>query len=101
MYNFDIRKHLLEYDNVMNKQREVIYDERKKILEGDDAYVKAHISEIIEEVLGSGIDFYLNENARPDEGWDFEGLQKWVQRKFGISTNLLVEKMGTGTVPNK
>jgi preprotein translocase subunit SecA len=86
MYNFDIRKHLLEYDNVMNKQREVIYDERRKVLEGDDAYIKAHIREITEEVLDSGLDFYLNENAKQQEGgWDFAGLVKWLQRKFGYT----------------
>jgi preprotein translocase subunit SecA len=85
-YNFDIRKHLLEYDNVMNKQREVIYDERRKILEGDDGYIKTHITEIIEEVLDSGLDFYLNENARDQEGgWDFDGLAKWFARKFGYT----------------
>jgi len=83
-YNFDIRKHLLEYDNVMNKQREVIYSERKKVLEGDDAWLKAHIAEITEEILDNALDFYLNENAPPEEGWDFDGLVKFAQRKFGM-----------------
>ena len=93
MYNFDIRKHLLEYDNVMNKQREVIYDERRKILEGDDEYIKVHISEIIEEVLDSGFDLYLNENVSQQDGWDFDGFGKWLERKFG-------SKMGTVPNPN-
>jgi len=84
-YNFDIRKHLLEYDNVMNKQREVIYSERRKVLEGDDEWLKSHIKEITEEVLNSGLDFYLNEHASPEEGWDFDGLSKWAQRKFAIT----------------
>jgi len=84
-YNFDIRKHLLEYDNVMNKQREVIYSERRKVLEGDDEWLKSHIKEITEEVLNSGLDFYLNEHASLEEGWDFDGLSKWAQRKFAIT----------------
>jgi preprotein translocase subunit SecA len=99
MYNFDIRKHLLEYDNVMNKQREVIYDERRKILEGDDAYIKAHICEITEEVLDSGLDFYLNENAQQQEGgWDFDGLTKWLQRKFG--TKMALGTFGDRFIPD-
>ena len=84
-YNFDIRKHLLEYDNVMNKQREVIYSERRKVLEGDDEWLKSHIKEITEEVLQNAFDFYLNEHASPEEGWDFDGLSKWAQRKFAIT----------------
>lgn len=92
-HNFDIRKHLLEYDNVMNKQREVIYSERRKVLEADDEYIKAHVTEIIGEILDNGLDFYLNEHAAPEEGWDFDGLNKWMQRKFGILTNFL----GTGS----
>jgi len=101
-YNFDIRKHLLEYDNVMNKQREVIYSERKKVLEGDDEYIKQHVQEITGEILDSGIDFYMNEHVRhqdiqrtsadvsmadasPEEGWDFDGLKQWIHRKFAMT----------------
>jgi len=93
MYNFDIRKHLLEYDNVMNKQREVIYTERKKVLEGGDEWLKEHIREITEEILDSGLDFYLNVNAAAEEGWDFDGLSKWLLRKFGIQNEALIAKL--------
>ncbi len=84
-YNFDIRKHLLEYDNVMNKQREVIYGERKKALEGGSTYIKNHLFEIIEELISDALDFYLNPNAAPENGWDVDGFAKWIQRKFGIA----------------
>jgi len=63
----------------------VIYSERRKVLEGDDEWLKSHIKEITEEVLNSGLDFYLNEHASLEEGWDFDGLSKWAQRKFAIT----------------
>jgi len=96
MYNFDIRKHLLEYDNVMNKQREVIYGERRKILEGDNEWIKAHTIEIIEEVLDSALDFYLNEHAKPEEGWDYQGLTNWIERKFGSRLAALNSRIKDG-----
>ncbi len=78
-HNFDIRKHVLEYDNVMNKQREVIYDERKKILLGDN--VKEHIHEIIEEVIDGAIELYMNpEVARCD--WKYTEFNEWFWSKF-------------------
>ncbi len=81
MHNFEIRKHLLEYDGVMNTQRQIIYDERKKVLEAEG--LKEHIDEMIQEVLFSGLDIYLNENA-DFEAWDFEGLKKWIRQKFAV-----------------
>lgn len=90
-HNFEIRKHILEYDNVMNRQREVIYDERRKILHGED--LKSYIHDVMEEVLDSAMEAYLNEKARFDE-WDFEGLNQYFELGFGIKTkDLGLEEM--------
>ncbi len=63
--NFDIRKMLLEYDNVMNRQREVIYEERKRALESND--LKEHVLEMSDEVLDSLIEEYRNDNMSVEE----------------------------------
>ncbi len=73
-HNFDIRKHLLEYDDVMNKQREVIYRERNRVLRESD--IRTHMQEILDDVSVFGIDTYFPEKAKNDE-WDIEGLKKW------------------------
>ncbi|MBI5143984.1 MAG: preprotein translocase subunit SecA [Candidatus Omnitrophica bacterium] len=78
-HNFEIRKHLLEYDNVMNRQREVIYDERKKILFGED--LKDYIHEIMEEVVDRSLDMYLNEKM-PFDKWDFNSLIQYLELRF-------------------
>jgi len=80
-HNFDIRKHVLEYDNVMNKQREVIYDERKKILMGDD--VKGHIYEIIAELIDGAIELYLNPDVQKLD-WKYAEFREWFWSKFNI-----------------
>ncbi|MCL4793474.1 MAG: preprotein translocase subunit SecA [Bryobacteraceae bacterium] len=79
--NFSIRKHLLEYDDVMNKQRQAIYGMRRQLLEGQD--MKARVFEIAEGILGSFIDIRCPENAHPDS-WDLTGLQTDVQSQFGL-----------------
>jgi len=83
-HNFDIRKHLLEYDNVMNKQREIIYEERKMVLESED--LKKHIHGIIEDVAGEKIDIYLNKDVDPSE-WDTTGLLNWLKLRLFISAD--------------
>jgi preprotein translocase subunit SecA len=82
-HNFEIRKHLLEYDNVMNRQREVIYDERRKVLFGSD--MKEYIYEIMEEVVDFALDTYLNEKAAADQ-WDFVGFRQYLESRFGLKT---------------
>ncbi len=82
-HNFEIRKHLLEYDNVMNRQREVIYDERRKILQG--ANLRDYIYEIMEEVLDYALDTYLNDKVSVDQ-WDFEGFRQYLESRFLIRT---------------
>ncbi|MBU4343445.1 MAG: preprotein translocase subunit SecA [Candidatus Omnitrophica bacterium] len=80
-HNFDIRKHVLEYDNVMNKQREVIYDERKKILMGDD--VRGHIYEIMEELIDGAIELYLNPDVQRLD-WKYAEFREWLWSKFNM-----------------
>ncbi len=73
-HNFDIRKHLLEYDDVMNKQREVVYKERNRVLREED--IKSHLQEMLGDVAESGVAMYAPEKVRAAE-WDVEGLAKW------------------------
>ena len=80
-HNFEIRKHVLEYDNVMNKQREVIYEERKKILIGEN--VREHIYEIIEEVLDDAIMTYMNPEVHRAD-WKYAEFNEWLWAKFNI-----------------
>ena len=82
-HNFEIRKHLLEYDNVMNRQREVIYEERKRVLYGED--LRDYVYEIMDEVLEFALDTYLNEKVGVDQ-WDFEGFRQYVELRFGVRT---------------
>ncbi len=92
-HNFEIRKHLLEYDNVMNRQREVIYEERRKVLHGEN--LKSYIHELMDEILEYAIDTYLNEKARADE-WDFESFKQYLDSRFSVKTkDIVLEEMRT------
>jgi preprotein translocase subunit SecA len=79
--NFSIRKHLLEYDDVMNKQRQHIYTLRRDILFGKDfsEYIQELIGDLYEEVFS----FYIDENKEP-EHWDVEAFQKEILLQFGL-----------------
>jgi len=79
--NFEIRKHLLEYDDVMNKQREAIYAIRRDLLEGSDQ--KDYILQLATDILTDLIDQYAPREKSPDT-WDFEGLRVNVGNQFGI-----------------
>jgi len=79
-HNFEIRKQLLDYDNVMNKQREVIYSQRREILEG--ASLRDNILEIIEKIIDDMVALYANSHVTPAE-WDIPGLVNAVKLKFG------------------
>ncbi len=71
--NYGIRRYVLQYDNVMNKQREIIYDQRKKVLHGDN--LKDYISNMREEVLTEIIDPIVFASKYPEE-WDLSTLEK-------------------------
>ncbi len=84
-HNFDIRKQLLEYDDVMNKQREVIYDQRKMILAGDEMHET--IEDMALEVLDRELEIYTPKDALPEE-WDLAGLADAIERHFLIGMKL-------------
>ena len=69
--NFGIRKHVLQYDDVMNKQREIIYGERNKVLHGED--LRENIMTMIEKVVDRVIPMFTEGYKYPEE-WDLEGL---------------------------
>ena len=79
-HNFEIRKHLLEYDDVMNKQREVVYAQRRKILEGADLReeIKNIVKELIEQMVAS---------SYRDKELDLEALAKSYYRTFNIKVD--------------
>jgi len=78
--NFEIRKHVLEYDDVMNKQREVIYERRRKALFEEN--LKETAIDMIKEIVNSSFDNYLSANVYPEE-WDIEGYKNYLTVMFG------------------
>ncbi len=80
-HNFEIRKHLLEYDNVMNKQREVIYSQRREVLGSED--LKETVMEMIEEEGEGLVEFYTDEKEHPEE-WDLKPLQDAFYQQFSF-----------------
>ncbi len=80
-HNFEIRKHLLEYDNVMNQQREVIYSQRREVLGGED--LKESVLEMVEEQTEGMIDLYTDEKKDPAD-WDWKGLQDAIYQQFSF-----------------
>jgi preprotein translocase subunit SecA len=79
--NFEIRKHLLEYDDVMNKQREEIYRFRRELLEGKDQ--KEYILGLAEDLTREFLDTYAGEDVL-EENWDLDNLKVNMRRVFGI-----------------
>ena len=79
--NFDIRKSLLEYDDVANEQRKVIYEERNALLEGQD--ISETIHNIFEDVLDNAISEFVQPNSLP-ETWNVEGLEKKLAGVYNI-----------------
>ncbi len=84
-YNFDIRKNLLEYDEVLDEQRKSVYSWRQKMVEGED--VRDELLAIMEDAVHDGLDTYVSPEASPDE-WDLEGLAEWYERKFRESLRI-------------
>jgi preprotein translocase subunit SecA len=79
--NFEIRKHLLEYDNVMNQQREVIYTQRRDVLSSES--LKESVVETIEEQAEGIVDLYADEKVHPED-WDLKGLQDAIYQQFSF-----------------
>jgi len=89
-HNFEIRKHLLEYDDVMNTQRQIIYGERNKILEGEN--LKDTLEEMRGEVIDGQLALYTNEETYPEE-WDLAGLTEAVKRQFDLEISWPAEEV--------
>jgi preprotein translocase subunit SecA len=77
--NFEIRKHVLEYDDVMNKQREIIYAKRRKILEEEN--LKTAALEMVKDVIAGSVDLYINPSDYP-ENWDLNALSNYINPLF-------------------
>jgi len=88
--NFDARKHLLDYDNVMNEQRKVIYSLRRRILMGED--IKYEIANRLEDSADIKVSKYVTPNSYP-ESWDMEGLSTDLLRSMGIEYKPEPEKL--------
>jgi preprotein translocase subunit SecA len=84
-HNFDIRKHLLEYDDVMNKQRTEIYSFRKELLKGEN--LKDRIYSMIDEVVDELLSIYCPEEKHRDE-WDMKGLNDAFYGIFSVVLNI-------------
>jgi preprotein translocase subunit SecA len=80
-HNFDIRKHLLEYDDVNNKQRSEIYSFRREILTSDN--LSDHLNEMLENTLDYILNNYCDEDKHPEE-WDIKGLRDAIYGQFGV-----------------
>lgn len=81
--NFGIRKHVLQYDDVMNKQREVIYNERRKVLDGED--MRDQILAMVETIIDSALELYTANSEYPEE-WELEDLNRHLQAQFSLET---------------
>ncbi|MEO6026045.1 MAG: preprotein translocase subunit SecA [Candidatus Binatia bacterium] len=84
-HNFDIRKHLLEYDDVMNKQREVIYARRREVLSSEA--LKDEVFEMAEELADGLVATQLSRDESPDH-WDWKALDDVLFRQFSLRLNL-------------
>ena len=84
-HNFDIRKHLLEYDDIMNKQRSEIYSFRREILQGEG--LKEKIFQLIDDTVDEVLQIYCPEERHPEE-WDMKGLKDSLYGIFSLSLNI-------------
>lgn len=91
--NFDIRKHLLEYDDVMNEQRLVMYKQRRQILEANRDFIVRNIEQFVREsVTKNVLDIYASPDKYPEE-WDLEGLGKAASERYGLQEVVTAEEM--------
>jgi len=88
--NFDIRKHVLEYDDVMNTQREVIYSQRRRVLENEN--LKDSIMDMIAEVIDRLLDIYAAKEIHPEE-WNIKGLSEYMMDIFQIRCDFDSDKL--------
>ncbi|MBX3016889.1 MAG: preprotein translocase subunit SecA [Bdellovibrionaceae bacterium] len=80
-HHFDIRKHLLDYDNVMNQQRQIIYGTRRKVFEGDG--VERTYLDNLGDLVSQVLDSHIPEDAKKED-WNLEGLNTALAQQFGV-----------------
>ncbi|MBB5335828.1 preprotein translocase subunit SecA [Pectinatus brassicae] len=83
--NFDIRKHVLEYDDVMNQQREVIYGQRRTVLTSEN--LKDNVLQMIHEIIDDEMDLYANEKLYPEE-WNIADLIEDAEKVYAVQGKL-------------
>ena len=88
--NFEIRKQLLDFDNEMEYQRKVIYEQRRMVLESKD--VKKHILEMVKDTIENILQNYTNKEIYPEE-WDWSGLKDHINQIFAISLSIPKEEI--------
>ncbi|TDX45268.1 preprotein translocase subunit SecA [Halanaerobium congolense] len=89
--NFDIRKAILEYDDILNKQREVIYDQRKTLLTTDELEEK--IAGMLEQLLDDVMEMFISEDLHPDE-WDLESMLEYLNG-IGLAKDISLADIDT------
>lgn len=92
--NFDIRKHVLQYDEVMNEQRKMIYSQRQKVLNGEDLHDA--ILRMVDELIQGGVHNFTSSEIVDD--WDFDGLSAFASNTFGApadSFKMSVDEMNS------
>lgn len=90
-HNFSIRKQLIEYDDVMNQQREIIYRQRREALQGGE--LKPAIMDMVEDLLDYLVDEYCPERTYAED-WDLEQINTEIAKVFGLQLNLTAESVG-------
>ncbi|SRR5579884_572109 len=93
-YHFDVRKHVLEYDDVMNVQRQVIYGERRKVLEGEN--LRENILDFIETLVEDMVGAFCSTEVRPEE-WDLAGLLEEARTIFPLPADLTADRLAGGS----
>ncbi len=88
--NFDIRKQLLEYDNVMSKKREAVYKWRREVLQG--ANLKDNILDRLEDLIDDKLMLYTSPKVYPEQ-WNLEAISQWLKRSFNISFSVSSEDL--------
>ncbi|MFH0877194.1 MAG: preprotein translocase subunit SecA, partial [Candidatus Omnitrophota bacterium] len=91
-HNFEIRKHLLEYDDIMNKQRTIVYDQRQIILEGEE--LKSHLFDMVDELVDDAVVLYCSKDVAAED-WDWLGFDTWLKQKFGAALSVDKEALST------
>jgi len=84
-HNFDMRKNLLEYDDVANDQRKVVYHQRSELMDADE--IEESVAAIREEVVSITVEQYIPPGSL-DEMWDPEGLSKALESEFGVQADI-------------